>query len=235
MTHDEFESIAALDALGAASAEEENALRQHVETCDSCRRARDEFLEAAGLMARDLDPVAAPAEARQRIMENVEVGETTLVEAHRRFALRPWWLATAAVLFLFLWGWRELGIRAAREMIASRDAEINQLAEDNARLTEQVARLKYEMSVLAAPETKIFTVAAPPNVSARVSINPQGQALLIIAGAPRNTYQLWVTRSDQPKPQSVATFEVPTAGQRTIPLQRLPPQRSIKSFSLTAR
>jgi hypothetical protein len=235
MTHDEFESIAALDALGAASAEEENALRQHVETCDSCRRARHEFVEAAALMARDLDPVAAPAEARQRIMENVQVGETTLAEAHKRFALRPWWLATAAVVLLFLWGWRELGIRAAREKIASRDAEINQLAQDNARLTEQVARLKYEMSVLAAPETKMFGVAAPTNVYARVSINPRGQALLIIAGAPPSTYELWVTRSDQPKPQSVATFDVPRAGQKTIPLQHLPPQKTIKSFSLTAR
>jgi hypothetical protein len=235
MTHDEFESIAALEVLGAASAEEESALRQHVETCDSCRRARHEFGEAASLLARDLDPVAAPAEARQRTMENVEIGEITLAEARKRFAFRPWWLATAAVLFLFLWGWRELGIRVARERIASRDAEINRLAQENARLTEHLAQLNYEMSVLAAPETRIFTVAAPPNASARVSINPKGQAILIVAGAPPNTYQLWVTRSDQAKPQSVAAFDIATSGQKTIPLQHLPPQKSIKAFSLTPR
>jgi len=238
MTHDEFESIAALDALGAASAEEESALRQHMETCDSCRRARDEFVEAASLMARDLDSVAAPAEARQRTMENaenVEVGETTLAEAHRRFAFRPWWLATAALLFLFLWGWRELGIRAAREKIASRDAEINQLTIENARLGEQVARLSREASELAPPGTKSFAVSAPPVVSARVSINPQGQALLTITGAPPNTYKLWVIQLEQPKPQNVATFEVGRSGQKTIPLQRLPPLKSIKAFSLTAR
>ncbi|HEY8131820.1 MAG TPA: hypothetical protein VII12_07995 [Thermoanaerobaculia bacterium] len=238
MTHDEFESIAALDALGAASAEEESTLRQHMETCDSCRRARDEFVEAASLMARDLDPVAAPAEARQRSMENaenVEVGETTLAEAHRRFAIRPWWLVTAALLFLFLWGWRELGIRAAREKIASRDAEINRLTLENARLGEQVARLNYETSVLAPPGTRSFTVSAPPVVSARVSINPQGQALLTVASAPPNTYKLWVTQVNQPKPQNVATFDVAPAGQKTIPIQHLPPVKSIKAFSLTTR
>src|SRR5438067_2242613 len=117
MTHDEFESIAALDALGAASAEEESALREHLQTCDSCRRARDELGEAATLLALDLDPVPPPAEARQRIMDSVDIGETTLVEARRRFGMRPWWLATAATLFLALWGWRELAIRAAREHI----------------------------------------------------------------------------------------------------------------------
>jgi len=238
MTHDAFESIAALDILGAASAEEESALRQHVETCDSCRRARDQFVEAASLMARDLDPVAAPAEARQRTMENVEeveVGETTLVEAQRRFAFRPWWLATAALLFLFLWGWRELGIRAAREKIASRDAEINRLTLENTRVSEQVARLNQETSVLAPPGTKHFTVSAPPVISARVSVNPQGKALLTIVGAPPNTYKLWVIQFDQPKPQNVATFDVITAGQKTIPLQHLPPLKSIKAFSLTTR
>src|SRR5436309_6445868 len=98
MTHDEFESIAALDALGAASAEEESALREHMQTCESCRRARDEFGEAATSLALGLDPVPPPADARQRIMETIEVGETTLVDARRRFGFRQWWLATAATL-----------------------------------------------------------------------------------------------------------------------------------------
>ncbi len=235
MTHEEFEFIAALDALGAASAEEESTLRQHMETCESCRRARDQFVEASTLLARDLDPVPPPAEVRQRVMGNVEFGEITLVEAHKRFAIRPWWLATAATLFLFLWGWRELGIRVAREKIASREAEVNQLTQENARLSEMVARLNYEMTVLAMPGTKTFAVVGPQNASARVFINPQGQGLLIVGSAPPNIYQLWLTRTDQPKPQTVATFDIAGAGQKTIPLQHLPSQKSIRSFSLTTR
>jgi hypothetical protein len=234
MTHDEFESIAALDALGAASAEEESALRQHVETCESCRRAGDEFVEAASLLARDLDPVSPPAEVRQRIMSNVEVGEITLVDPHRRFAIRPWWLATAATLLLFLWGWRELGIRAARERIASQRAEINQLSQENARLSAMMARLNYEMTVLAMTGTKTFTLTGP--ASARVFVNPQGQGLLIVANASPNSYQLLVTRADQPKAQRVAAFDVLVAAQqKTVLLQQLPPLKSIKSFSLTTR
>ena len=84
MTHDEFESIAALDALGAASAEEESALREHLQTCAQCSQARDEFAEAATLLATDLEPVPPPSQVRQAIMETLEPGETTLVERQRR-------------------------------------------------------------------------------------------------------------------------------------------------------
>ncbi len=42
MTHEEAESIAALEALGVAGAGDAVVLAKHVAVCVPCRRARDE-------------------------------------------------------------------------------------------------------------------------------------------------------------------------------------------------
>jgi anti-sigma-K factor RskA len=241
MTHDEFESIAALDALGAASAEEESALREHIQTCDSCRRARDEFAEAATLLAQDLDPVPPPAETRQRIMDNVDIGETTLIEAHRRFTAPRRWLAAAAVLFLALWGWRELAIRAARERIATRNAEIRQLAEENERLAQQNKKLTAELSALTSPDTRMVSLAGQhvsPAASAKVFLEPTARrAVVFFYNLPANpenkSYQLWIIRANQPKPQNGGVFDVTSSGRASISIENLPAAKEIKGLAVT--
>ena len=147
------------------------------------------------------------------------------------------YLAAAAILFAALWGWRELAIRAARERIASRDAEIRRLTNENVRLTDQLTRLNFETNVLTMAGSKAFEVTAPGNGTARVFVNRQGQGLAIIDNLPENaaekSYELWVVRSDQPKPQSVTVFDMPAAGAKTIQLEHLPALSLIKSFSVT--
>ena len=73
MTHEEFDSLAALDAAGAATAEETRALDAHVAGCADCRRARDEYAEAATLLARDLKPIAPPSDVRARVIDGADV------------------------------------------------------------------------------------------------------------------------------------------------------------------
>ena len=137
-----------------------------------------------------------------------------------------WWLATAAIVFLALWGWRELGIRVAKEHTASREAEIRQLTEENARL----ARLNREL----ASSTSIFTVAGPQNVSARVFVDRRDHGVLIVSNATKGAYEISVTLSDQPNPVSIAKFDIPASGQKAMTLDQLPPRASIKSFALIA-
>jgi len=67
MTHEEYESVAALDALGAVGGGETGALRRHLAGCLPCRRARIDFGEAAALIARGLEPVAPPRFMREQI------------------------------------------------------------------------------------------------------------------------------------------------------------------------
>src|SRR5260370_14636536 len=110
---------------------------------------------------------------------------------------------------------------------------------DNRRLADALARLNFEMTVLAMPGTKAFIVASPGRGSARVFVNRQGQGLAIIDNLPENaaekSYELWVVRSDQPKPQSVTVFDVPAAGAKTVALEHLPALSVIKGFSVTTR
>ena len=116
------------------------------------------------------------------------------------------WLAAAAIVFAALWGWRELAVRAFRERVASRDAEIRRLTVENTRLGDQLTRLNFEMNVLTMQGTKAFIVTAPGSGAARVFVNRQGQGVAIVDNLPENaaekSYELWVTRSDQPTTQS---------------------------------
>ena len=112
MTHDELEGIAALDALGAATVEEQTAFFSHFEDCEYCHEIADDYAEAASYIALQLQPVAPPSGLRSRILSAVEHGDDTIntidntgtTLTTRRMRVRPWWLATAATLFLALWG-----------------------------------------------------------------------------------------------------------------------------------
>ncbi len=244
MTHDEFEAIAALDAIGAATAGEAAMLEQHLASCESCRRARDEFAEAATLLARDLDPVAPPPEVREHVVETIdedeEEEEADALDAGRRF-INPWWLATAATLFLALWGWREFGIRVARENVRTQQAQIDQLKTENALLKEQREKLASQMESLAAPGTRTIALAGQqisPSASARVFLEPEKRrAIVFFQNLPSNpkdkSYQLWIIRADQPKPVSAGVFDVADNGNANIVIENLPVATEMKALAVT--
>ena len=132
-------------------------------------------------------------------------------------------MAIAAIVFLALWGWRELGMRASGERVASRDAEIRQLRQENEMLRGQLARLNHELTT-----GSFFAVSTPPNVAARVLVDPQQRAFIVVL-APQGSYDLALNG------QKIAAIDVPRSGQRTMLLEHLPPQADIEEFSLQAR
>jgi anti-sigma-K factor RskA len=246
-THEELEAIAALDAIGAASAEEEQALHAHLESCEDCRRAREEYAEAATLLARQLEPVTPPGDVRQRIVGNAREDSDdddaddradNIVGSPRRF---NWWLATAATLFLALWGWRELAIRAAKARIHDQEATIAQLNEQNELISEQREKLAAEMTALADANTRTMALTgqqASPSASARVFLQPKARrALVFFYDLPANgkdkSYQLWIIRADQPAPQSAGVFDVSDNGRASVTVENLPLDTQIKALAVT--
>lgn len=237
MTHDDFEAIAALDAIGAASADEESALREHLSSCLSCRRARDEFAEAAASIAKGLEPVAPPADVRERVFADVTPVEEA--EEERGFFSR-WGLATAATLFLALWGWREIGIRVMREHVRTQQADMQRLADEKQVLQLQRDKLAAAVASLASANTQTISLTGAkmsPSAAAKVFMDSdKHRAVVVFANLPDcpndKSYQLWILRGDQPKPQSAGVFDV-EKGNATITIENLPVMTEIKGLAVT--
>ncbi len=239
--HEQFDSIAALDALGAATPAEANALGAHLTSCPDCRRARDEYGEATSLLTRDLEPVAPPPLVRERIFAAIDSdGGANVIDAGDRFNSSRWWMA-AAVVFLALWGWRELSVRVTRERIHTTEAEVRRLAGQNQLLAARNEKLSAEMASLASRDTRTIALAGQqvsPSASAKVFLEPQRRrAVVFFYNLPANTadksYQLWILRGDQPKPQSAGIFDVTKSGAASISIENLPLATEIKGLAVT--
>ncbi|HEX3579176.1 MAG TPA: anti-sigma factor [Thermoanaerobaculia bacterium] len=238
IAHEQYDAIAALDAIGAATGDEANALVAHLPSCPDCRRARDEYGEAASLLARDLDPVTPPPRLRDRIIAATETGN--VIDARDRFNSSRWWMA-AAVVFLALWGWRELSVRVTREKINSSEAEIRRLAGQNQFLAARNEKLSAEMASLASRDTRTIALTGQqvsPSASAKVFLEPQQRRAVVFfynlpANAADKSYQLWILRGDQPKPQSAGVFDVTKSGAASISIENLPLATEIKGLAVT--
>lgn len=216
MTHEETESIAALDALGLAGAGDAVVLAMHVATCIPCRRARDEYRRATTLLALGLDPVPPPREVRERLVESVRRAAT-----RRRTS---WWLSAAAAVVLALFGWRELTTRS----------QLDRLKNENAKLVS-------EMASLGAADTRTIALSGQeiaPRASAKVFLEPnRRRAVVFFHDLPENpgdkSYQLWIIRADQPAPVSAGVFDVTRSGSASIAIENLPIATEIKALAVT--
>ncbi|HUR82669.1 MAG TPA: anti-sigma factor [Thermoanaerobaculia bacterium] len=217
MSHEEFESIAALDALGIANLGELAAMRMHMLACSPCRVARGEFHRATSMFALALAPIPPPPYMRARV--------TADASPDARALANRWWLATAATLFIGLWGWRELDVRASRTVID--------------RLQEQNARLSAEIASLASADTRTIALDGQeiaPRASAKVFLEPdRRRAVVFFHDLPANpgdkSYQLWIIRD--PKPVSAGVFDVSESGKASIVLENLPLATEIKGLAVT--
>jgi anti-sigma-K factor RskA len=217
MTHEEIQQLAALDAISAASPEEVAELRRHLATCDDCRRVADEMNESAALLALSVDPVAPPASVKQDVMRSLPRRE--------RAPVLQWWMAAAAALFLVLWLWSSAQTREARE-------EIARLKADREKLSSIVAVMS---------SSKVMHLAGQeiaPRSSANVFLDPaQRRAFVFLHNLPPNpgdkSYQLWVIRADQVKPQSAGVFTVDANGNASLVVQNLPVDTNIKALAVT--
>lgn len=227
MTHEEFESLAALDALGVATGDEAAALRGHLGGCFTCRRARDEYGEAAALLALELTPVAPPAWLRSRTSAEIAPD----FAASRR---NGWWLAAAASLLVVTLGWREREVRLSRARETEQRAILAQLEHENARLSS-------ELTALGSSTTRTIALAGQeiaPAASAKVFLQPdRRRALVFFHDLPANpgdkSYQLWIIRADQPAPMSAGVFDVTKDGKASISIDNLPIATEIKALAVT--
>ena len=162
-------------------------------------------------------------------------GEVTLRQ--RLTSFNPWWLAIAATLLLALWGWREFGIRVARENAKSQEAEINRLEVENDRLVRQLEKVTTELGALASAHVDTVTLAgqpASPNATGKVFLDmKERRAVAFFYNFPASPagqqYRFWVMsptgRMDG------GSFVVPRSGRASIAVEGMP--ADAQSFIVT--
>ncbi len=152
--------------------------------------------------------------------------------------INPWWLAIAAVLFLALWAWREVGIRVARERLESERAEIASLTSEKDVLSTQKEKLLGQLAVISAPNVRIVSLSgreASSGASAKLYLDPAAHSAVLIVAGLANTgadkdYQVWFCGADATKPQSGAVFNV-VDGRGIVGIEKLP--ADVKSVTVT--
>lgn len=217
MTHEEIQQLAALDALSALSPEEVAELRRHLSTCEECRRVADEMNESAALVALSVDPVAPPAAVKQNLLRSLPRRE--------RAPAFQWWMTAAAAVFLGLFVWSTAQMKRMRE-------DIDRLRFDRDRLTSVVN------SISSSKVIQLAGQEIAPRATANVFLDPaQRRAFVFMHNLPPNaqdkSYQLWIIRADQVKPQSAGVFNVDPRGNASIVVQNLPVDTLIKALAVT--
>lgn len=245
MTHEEFEELAAFDALAVGSELWTDQARDHLRTCIPCRKSHSELQETAAILGLTAGAATPPPEIRERLLEfartsseNPEALQGAEVETRRRMPI--WWLASAASFFLALWIWSELRLDAAREQIAEAETMQRNLSEENRRLASR-EQISDPTEPLAASQTRIFTLSGlelAPSASARVFLSPSNRRALVFfqglpATDPGRQYELWVIRADRTAPVGVGTFDVGQSGKAAMTLENLPLDTEIKGLAVT--
>jgi anti-sigma-K factor RskA len=242
MTHQETEQLLALDAVDALTSDEAAALALHLAACPDCRQAADGWHESGAMLALALDPVAPPPAVRAAVLRAVAPSAPEeAADDEESFFDRRWW-AVAACLFLALWGWREVSVRSIRERVKTEEVVSQHLAEQNRLLEEKNQKMLAQMQALAAPDTRTIALAGQqiaPSASAKVFMEPSKRRAMVFfynmpANAGDKSYQLWIIRGDQAKPQSAGTFDVHNPeGQSSIVIENLPVATEIKGLAVT--
>lgn len=192
----------------------------------------DEFLKAAA-------SESLTDEQCQILREHAESCSECAAEAESHVAhgwrFNPWWLATAAVLFLALWIWREAGIRVARERIRSDRAEIVELTSAKDVLEQQKAKLVDEMVLISSPGVRLIELGGQQGASGKLYLEPGSHhAVLIATGLPASgaasDYRVWLTGAGSTTPRSSASFDA-SNGNATVSIGDVP--ADLKSVSVT--
>jgi len=213
--HEEFDQLAALDALGLTTDAESASLGEHLETCSECASARAEYENAAAAFALTLDPVRPPLDLKPALMRSLirDADEKESEERSQRL-IPAWWLATAATFFLALFGWSELRLRAAREQISEIQASNRSVSEEVRRLTDKNQSLASRVQAMANAELISMKPMPPaPKATGRMFMDPvKHEGIVVLANLPMSqegrVYQLWIMPKGSSTPISAGTFEI---------------------------
>lgn len=237
MSHEPFESLAPVYAVGALDGDDLAQFEAHLPTCAACQasvRDAEETLARAVLTTPAQPP---PPEARAALVRRIVERRGARGRAWLRWAAGTAVAAAAAAMFAGTWVAvryeAELG-RIARETAAVKE----RLARNEAALHEQLAFYRGIVELLRDPATRVVELRGRgpgAAATARVIWNDAGGGHLIVAGLPPapagKTYELWTIAGGTPRP--AGTFGVDASGRGVHRVASGPPRGAVEVFAVT--
>jgi len=220
VSHEPFETLAALYAVGAPDGDDLAQFEAHLPSCAVCQAALREAEDALARAMLSTPPQAPPAEAREALVRRVGRARG----ADRRSWL-TWAAATAVVAAAaagFTGTWVAVRYEARLGQMARETAAVKErLARNEASLREQAALYRGAVELLRDPATRVVDLRAQgpaPAASGRMIWNDVGGGHLFVAGLaptpPGKTYALWTIVGGTPRPAGL--FDVDAAGRGTL-------------------
>jgi anti-sigma-K factor RskA len=224
VSHEPYETLAAVYAVGALDGDDLAQFEAHLPTCAECRAAVRDAHDTLARAMMSGPPQAPPAEAREALVRRVNRGRTD-----RRTWLR--WAAGTAVAAAaaagFVGTWVAVRYEARLGQMARETAAVRErLAKNEAALREQVALYRGAVELLRDPATRVVDLRGQgpaPGASGRMIWNDAGGGQLFVAGLPPapagKTYELWTIAGKTPRPAGL--FGVDDGGRGA---HRVPPE-----------
>ena len=196
--HEEFDGLAALEAIGGATDDESQRLGEHCADCEPCAGMRADYWDSAAGLAIALDPVLPRRDARDNLLLQIQteaVADSIVAEVTEEvaFATRrtipSWWFAAAAMFFLALFGWSELRLRALREELHLLQHENSAVAERNQRLSNEMQAVHERFDTVRTANQVFRLAGSTESATASASVfmdGPQRRAVVIFTNLEKN-------------------------------------------------
>ena len=232
MSHEPYESQAAVYALGALDGEERSQFEAHLAGgCAECAQVVREHAELLAEVARDTPPMIPPAHVKTELMRRVAGSGS--VRASQRTRLWRWAAVSAAAV---------IGVAAfTAGFVASRyEARIGAMARETTRIRAELQRQEAELrdrlaasqgviDLLRDPATQVVTLrgsGSTAETSARLVWNEAKGGYLLVANAPATpadkVYELWTITAGKPTPAGVFTVDASGRAIHPVPPTRAP-------------
>jgi anti-sigma-K factor RskA len=234
VSHEPFETLAAVYAVGALDGDDLAEFEAHLPTCPACQAAVREAHETLARTALSAPPQAPPPGAREALVRRV---------AERRDGRARSWLRSAAVTAVaaaaaavFAGTWVAVRYEARLGQMARETSAVKErLTRSEAALREQVALYQGAVELLRDPATRVVDLRGQGPASAasgRMIWHETAGGHLFVAGlapAPAGkTYELWTIAGAAPK--AAGLFAVDEQGRAQ---QRVPADAGVKVFAVT--
>jgi anti-sigma-K factor RskA len=225
MIHDAYKEMIPAHALSALDAAEERELAEHLAGCAECRRDLAEWQATAASLALSADPVEPSPQVREQILRRLQSAESPPKVLALRTPQRNLWHSLGS-----------LGSIAAVILFAALIIAVIVLWQQNRRLQQENQVVQFVSSPGRTTVKELKGTTEAPGASAKILIDWQGHALLIVNGLPRppkgKEYQLWFIEPKGP-PKPGKTFSTDSAGKGLLEERVWEVAREYAVFAIT--